>query len=105
MRKLCIVAALTMLSACAKSPDAIPPVNMTGAYDKMSCRAAASALSAERQNLAALDTSQRKAVTGDAIGVFLVGVPVSSLTGNDKAGDIGTSKGKIIALEQRLVSC
>ena len=59
----------------------------------------------ERQTLAALETKQRSAVTGDAVGVFLIGVPVSSLTGNDVAGSIGASKGKVIALENRLLTC
>ena len=59
----------------------------------------------ERQTLAALESRQRSAVTGDAVGVFLLGVPVSSLSGNDVSGSIGASKGKVIALENRLLTC
>lgn len=33
------------------------------------------------------------------MGVFLIGVPASSLTGGDKEGDISVSKGKVIAIE------
>lgn len=93
------------LAACAKSPDAIPPVSMAGAYDSVSCDYARQALMTERQNLASLTSAQNSAVAGDAVGVLLIGVPVSSLTGGDKSGDIGATKGKILALESRLLSC
>ena len=62
-------------------------------------------LAAEQPVLAALTQKQKNAVAGDAIGVFLVLVPVSSLTGNNVAGELATSKGKVNALEARLASC
>lgn len=99
-----LIAALAV-SACAQSPSAIQPVSMTGAYDETSCSKARVLMVEEQERLAALSSQQSGAVAGDAIGVFLIGVPVSSLTGNDKAGDIATSKGKINALEARLISC
>lgn len=98
------LAALT-LSACAQSPASIAPVSMGNAYDGLHCQAAASALKSERETLAALESKQRSAVTGDAVGVFLVGIPLSSLTGGDQAGHIATSKGKVLALETRLAAC
>lgn len=70
-----------------------------------SCAHAREALVQERQTLAALSTAQRNAQAGDAVGVFLIGVPMSSLTGGDKAGEIGASKGKVLAFENRLRSC
>lgn len=93
------------LAACAPGPDAIAPVSMTGTYDRASCASAMAALTAERATLAALSEQQRNAQTGDAIGVFLLAVPVSSLTGGDKTGLIAVSKGKVLALEARLASC
>ena len=105
--KLAITATLAALTlaACAKSPDAIAPVSMGNAFDGMSCQQAAQSLSAERQSLAALEAKQRSAATGDALGVFLIGVPVSSLTGSNVEGQIAASKGKALALEARLASC
>lgn len=38
-----------------------------------------------------------QAATSDAVGVFFVGVPVGSLTGADKDGQIAVSKGKVQA--------
>ena len=58
-----------------------------------------------RPEIDALSSQQRSAVAGDAVGVFLIGVPMSSLTGGDKAGEIATAKGKMNALEARLLSC
>lgn len=93
------------LAACAQSPSAIAPVSMGNAYAGLSCPQAAYDLNVERQTLAALEGKQRGAVAGDAVGVFLIGVPVSSLTGGNVAGQIGASKGKVMALEARLASC
>lgn len=93
------------LAACAQSPDAIAPVSMGGAYSGLTCTQASAQLAAEQQTLATLSAAQNNAVAGDAIGVFLIGVPMSSLTGGNKAGDIGAAKGKIMALEARLTAC
>ena len=102
---LVALAAVVGLSACAKSPASIAPVSMAGAYDNISCTRARSMLEQERQTLAALEAQQRSAQTGDAIGVFLILVPVSSLTGADREGAIATSKGKVLALEARVQEC
>jgi|AntRauMFilla1563_2_1112583.scaffolds.fasta_scaffold67392_1 hypothetical protein len=96
---------LTSISACSERPDAIPPVSMTGAFDGMSCSNAKNSLATERVNLSRLEKQQNSAATGDAIGVFLVLVPVSKLTGGDVAGELGASKGKVLALEQRVARC
>lgn len=93
------------LTGCAKSPAAIAPVSMAGAYDNVSCKKVGPMLEQERQTLAALETQQKSAQAGDAIGVFFILVPVSSLTGADREGAIATSKGKVLALEARMQSC
>jgi len=104
-RPLAAAAALAILAGCAKGPDSIPPVSMGNAFARTTCGQAQALLIEERQRLAALESEQRSAVAGDAVGVFLIGVPLSSLSGGDKAGQIGASKGKIVALENRLVAC
>ena len=105
MRRYLALAILPMIAACAASPDSIAPIPMGAAFASYDCRLASTDLAAERQNLTALEGKQRGAVAGDALGVFLIGVPVSSLTGNNKAGDIGAAKGKVLALEARVASC
>lgn len=104
MTRFPLIAAL-LLSACAAQPDAIAPVALGDAYAGVSCTAARAQLTQSRAELAALSDAQRQAATGDALGVFLLGVPVSSLSGGDKAGQIATVKGQILALETRLMGC
>lgn len=104
--KFLAVPAMLALAACASSPDAIAPATMPGGmYDHLSCSAARAEKSALGTRLAALESQQRSAVVGDAIGVFLIGVPAASLTGGDKAGLLATEKGKAVALDARLSLC
>ncbi len=105
MKSYLALAALPVLAACAQSPASIQPVSMGNAFASVSCAQARADLNVERQSLAALEAKQKGAVVGDAVGVLLIGVPVSSLTGSDRAGAIGAAKGKVIALETRLASC
>jgi len=102
MKKLSISFLLfaAVLSACAKRPDAIVPVDIPmSAYSNKSCSALRADLTREREKLSTLSASQNSAATGDAIGVFLIGVPVSSLGGGDQEGNIAVSKGKIQSME------
>ena len=41
---------------------------------------------------------------GDAVGVFLIGVPTSSTFGGDKEGQVAVSKGKVNAINSALMS-
>lgn len=104
-RTILALTAAASLAACAQSPDAIPPVSMGNAFASIPCAEARNMLTTERQTLASLEAAQRAAVTGDAFGVLLIGVPMSSLSGGDKAGHIGASKGKVLALDARLAGC
>ena len=104
--KLLLTAGLIAASAgCTPRADAVAAVSMTGAYDSLSCSKASMQLNEERANLSRLEKKQNSAATGDAIGVFLILVPVSKLTGGDVAGELGASKGKVLALEQRVSRC
>jgi len=105
MKHYLALAALPLIAACAQSPSSIQPVSYGNAFAAVACNQARADLVNERQVLAALESKQKGAVAGDAIGVFLIGVPVSSLTGGDVAGSIAASKGKVLALEARLASC
>lgn len=88
------------LSSCAKRPDSISAATIPmAAYTGDSCSQLRQQLTVEKSNLSTLSKQQHDAANGDAFGVFLVGVPIGSLTGADKEGDISTSKGKINAME------
>jgi hypothetical protein len=105
IKHIILAAILVAASACTPRANAVAPVSMTGAFDHLSCSKAKTQLDAERAKLASLEQKQNGAATGDAIGVFLLLVPVSKLTGGDVAGELGTSKGTVLALEQRVSRC
>lgn len=101
MKKLLISATMLLaVTSCAKRPDAIVPVDIPmGAYTGESCEGLARELVKEQQNLAAVSKEQNQAATGDAVGVFMLGVPVSSTFGGDKEGQVAVAKGKVQAIE------
>ena len=90
-----MAALLLTMSACAKSPESIAPAYVSPLlYQNWSCKQ----LAAEQERLnAALATAsdqQRRARTNDIVGVVLIGVPVSSLSGDNIAGEIARLKGE-----------
>ena len=93
------------LAACAPRPDAIAPVPMTGAFDGISCTTARAQLAREQASLATLSRQQNDAATADAIGIFVAIIPISTVLGGDKSGEIAATKGKIDALETRISAC
>ena len=78
---------------------------MNNTYVSVSCSQAKKLYMTERAKVPTLVTSQKQAVAGDAIGVFLIGLPVSSLSGEDREDEIAETKGKLSALAARLDSC
>lgn len=96
---------LVTVTSCAKRPDAIVPVDIPMAvYNNQSCGELGRELIKEQQNLAAVSKAQNEAATGDAVGVFLIGVPMSSAVGGDKEGQVAVAKGKVQAIENTLKS-
>ena len=103
--KISMAICLICVAACAKQPASIRPMSVAGLYEGISCKQARLQYSKEAGKVPALVSSQQDAVTGDALGVFLIGVPVSSVAGDDIEGEIAATKGKLIALSTKLDSC
>ncbi len=101
---LALVGALAV-SACSKTPGAIAPVPMGNTFAATDCHTVTAQLNAERTKLQELSGKQRAAAAADAVGVFLLLVPVGKVVGGDNEGEIGASKGKVIALEARAQQC
>lgn len=107
-KSIAALAVLSMLTGCAKNPESISPMAMpVNAYSGLSCEQLAAEIQRSSYALASVEAQQRQAVTGDAIGVFLIGVPTSSLTGGDKEGLVAQHKGEVIAIQaaQRRQGC
>ena len=98
----CVVAlfSLLVIAGCASRASSIAPVAIPSAnYEGMSCDETKVALEQKKAKKNALTTQQNNAATGDAIGVFLVLLPVGSIFGADKEGELAQAKGEVLALE------
>ena len=97
-----ITLSILALGACAKSPSSIAPMSVSSnEYAGLSC----SNLNAERTSveakLADAVKRQNDAQAADAVGVFLVLIPISALTGDAEA-EVAQYKGEKIAIERSL---
>lgn len=99
------VATLTLLSlvGCAKSPESIAPSYISDVgYQSWQCKQ----LAEEDQRLAAaLSTAsaqQKNARTNDTVGVLLIGLPVSSMSGDNIAPEIARLKGEREAVNRAM---
>ncbi|MEW9808725.1 hypothetical protein [Mesorhizobium marinum] len=100
IRPLVAAVAVVLLAGCAKRPDAITPMSMpANAYSGLSCAQLASEHQKSSAALTTVSQAQNNAATGDAVGVFLIGVPMSSTFGGDQEGKVAQHKGEIVAIE------
>jgi len=106
MKRIIVAAAMCLLAAgCAKAPSSIAAANVsvTG-YQAWSCDQLANENAKISTSLDSLSATQSQAATGDAMGVFLVGLPVASMTGGDREGEIARIKGEKAAIYQVQIS-
>lgn len=97
--------ALFAVTSCAKRPNAIVPVDVANStYEGFSCLQLAQEQAKEQEKLAALSKKQNGAANVDALGVFLVGIPVGSLANADVEGQIAVSKGRLVSMGNVLIS-
>jgi hypothetical protein len=95
-----IIIGCVAIAGCAKQPSAIVATNYPfEAYMPLSCDEIQQSYYTVIGNLAALESQQKNAVVGDAVGVFLIGVPTASLLGGDQEGNLALEKGKLNALQ------
>ena len=107
IRRAATVAAIlsaSLLGACAKAPESIQASYISPLkYQNLNC----SQLAREGASLdGALQTAaaqQRKARNNDVAGVILIGLPVSSLSGDNIAPEIARLKGEREAVRQERV--
>ncbi|MEQ8818076.1 MAG: hypothetical protein RLO51_08430 [Thalassobaculum sp.] len=90
------------LAACAKSPSSIAPASVASSeYEHLGCHELNRVRTETEFKLADASSRQNDAQTADAIGVFLVLIPVSALTG-DAEGEVAQYKGEKLAIERTI---
>lgn len=88
------------LAGCAKAPSEIAAVKFPdGAYAQYSCQQLATEWASNEKDLAWLSAKQVDAQKGDALGVFLIGLPIASMGGADFEANIANMKGKKTEIE------
>lgn len=100
--KILAVWAILVSAGCAKQPDQIAAVEVgSDAYARHSCSQLAAEELRVNQEVANLSARQQSAANGDAWGVFLIGLPVSSMGGGDQEAAISIAKGKQQAIDRQ----
>ena len=98
--KYLLFPALLFAAACAKQPDQISAADIgPNPYMGFSCNGLSKEELGLTQNLANLSAAQKSAANADAVGVVLLGLPLSSMSGNDKETAISITKGRLQAVE------
>lgn len=101
---LIVVSAIIFLSSCAKSPESIAPAYTSPlTYKGLGCNQIAQELGRVDNALVQSYTQQRNARSNDTMGVILLGLPVSSLSGGNVADQVAKLKGEKEALEKLAV--
>lgn len=82
-RSIILTAIVASLAACATPPGRIKPVANAGPCTDL-----------DRQRLADLTKVQQATANNDAMGVFLIGLPMGSMAGSDHEAEIAMLKGR-----------
>lgn len=102
MRLVALAACAVAVAGCAANPDDIAAADIgPNPYTGFGCSQLRTEQTRLEQEIANLSADQRQARTGDTIGVILIGVPVSTLSGNDNETDIAVARGRLQAVEQQ----
>lgn len=95
---------ILFFAGCAARPESIAPsyVSHIG-YLNLNCVQLAQEQARLVAALSAASDAQRQARSNDTVGVILLGLPVSSLSGSNQASNIGRLKGELEALQKAMV--
>lgn len=99
------IAVPVLLVGCAKAPESISPsyVSEVG-YLSWTCEQLATETTRMSSAYSTAAAQQEKARTNDVVGVILIGLPVSSLSGDNIAPEIARLKGEQDAIRKAMIS-
>lgn len=93
------------ISACAKSPESIAPSYVSEVpYQSYSCSQLGQEKARLEQAYSVAAKAQSDARTGDAVGVFFLGMPTSTLSGGNIAPEIANLKGQMTAVDRTIIT-
>ena len=96
-----VLAAPIFLAGCAVAPESIAPAYTSEVpYDSFTCPQLGQEGARVADALATASKAQSDARTGDTVGVILLGLPVSSLSGTNVAAQVASLKGQQVAIQQ-----
>lgn len=100
MKRLLVISSIALLSGCATPPDKIKPMAFPDtAYIDRSCSELVIERATVEKRLTGSTTVQEKNVNDDAMGVFLVGVPLGTMIKGDRTNEVSMYRGQIIAID------
>ncbi len=98
------LALLLTIAGCAKSPDSIAPAYVSHVtYQSWSCQQLGEEQARLSTALQTASSQQENARTNDITGVALLGLPVSSMSGDNIAPQIAALKGEIEATRKATI--
>ena len=105
MRKTLVVTLALLLAGCATAPEQIAPQYVSQIqYENLNCRRMNQERLRLEAALIAAFAAQNNARGNDAMGVLLIGVPTSSLSGSNQSGYVARLKGELEALQRAAIA-
>ena len=105
MKKLVSVGLLALVAACAQKPESIAPAYVTPTiYENFTCTQLAQEQARLVQAYSVASGQQSQARRNDMAGVFLIGLPVSSMSGGNVAPQIANLKGQQEAVRATMIT-
>ena len=104
MKAAILACAVVMMAGCAKKPEAIAPAYVSHVgYQSWSCSQLGEEALRLSDALAQASEQQNQARTNDTVGVLLIGLPVSSMSGDNIAPQIARLKGEQEAVRKAML--
>lgn len=98
---LAVAISAVVLAGCAARPEDIAAADIgSGVYNGQSCAQLNERRVHYSQQLDALSADQSSARSADTVGVILLGLPLSSMSGNDRETEIAVTRGHLNEIER-----
>ncbi len=105
MRKSIAICLVLALAGCAKSPESISAAYVSEVgYGSWTCKQLGEESLRLSSALTRASLQQEQARTNDAVGVILIGLPVSSMSGDNIAPEIARLKGETEAVRRAAIT-